>query len=175
MIGLMHDAETVRGWLARAEAEVSQLTREAEEAQFRLADARRRLMLLYEVLASVTNAPVAVSSNKLGIGRSTRERVQTDAEAILRERGAPMRAQDIHSEFIRRGMPLPGRGLPANIIAHLAVSDRFSRHGRGIWGLAEWVQPSASATPITQQGTEETGPTLAEADSTEGDQRVVST
>jgi hypothetical protein len=174
MMERMYDAETVRGWISGAEAEVSRLTREAEQIQFRLADARRRLMLLYEVLASVTSAPVAVSPEELGIGRSTRERVQADAEAILRERGAPMRVQDIHAEFIRRGVPLPGRGLPANIIAHLAVSDRFSRHGRGIWGLAERDRPIPSVTPATSERTEETGPINEEAKPPEGDQRIAS-
>ena len=130
------DAEIVRGWIAAAEVEVSELSSEAERVQFRLAEKRRQLMLLYEVLASLTNSPVAVSADQMGIGRSTRTRVQADAEGILLERGAPMWIQDIHAEFIRRGVPLPGRGTPTNIAAHLVDRDRFRRFGRGVYGLA---------------------------------------
>src|SRR5262249_2816596 len=90
-----------------------------------------------------------VSAEHLGLGRSVRARVQENAVTILRERGAPMRILDIHSEFARRRMPLPGRGTPTNIAAHLVASDRFSRRGRGIYGLAGWdcVSHSAEASP----------------------------
>ena len=138
------DAEIVRGWIAAAEFEVSELAAEAERVQFRLAEKRRQLMLLYEVLASLTNSPVAVSVGHMGIDRSTRARVQADAEQILRDRGQPMWIQDIHAEFIQRGVPLPGRGTPTNIAAHLVDLDRFRRFRRGVYGLAAWDKPSHS-------------------------------
>ena len=140
----MFDPKTVREWIVAAEEEVSDLARQVERAQFQLAEARRRLMLLYEMLASVTNGPVGVSPDKARTTRPVREQVQSDAEAILRERGMPMRAQDLHAEFIRRGMPLPGRGTPTNIIAHIVASDRFSRRGRGVYGLTEWAKEQPS-------------------------------
>jgi hypothetical protein len=115
----MMDVDTVRAWIAAAEAEVSTAAAGVEDLQFRLAEKRRQLMLLYEVLASLTNSPVAIPAEKMGIGSSTRARVQADTEQILREYGRPMRIQDIHAEFIRRGVPLPGRGTPTNIAAHL--------------------------------------------------------
>lgn len=141
----MSDPEIVRGWIAKAEAEVSDLSEQAEAIQQHLAEARRQLMLFYEMLAAITNAPVEVSAEHMGIGRAVRERVQKDAEAILCDRGSPMRIQGIHAEFIRRRMRLPGRGTPTNIAAHLVASDRFSRKGRGIYGLVDWDGPSQSA------------------------------
>lgn len=141
------EPETVRGWIAAAEAEVSELAAEADKIQYRLAEKRRGLMLLYEVLAKLTNSPVAVPTEQMGIGTSTRERVQADAERILRDHGQPLRIQDIHSEFIRRGMPLPGRGTPTNIAAHLVDENRFRRVGRGMYGLVERGRPPHATTP----------------------------
>lgn len=146
----MMDLQTVRGWIAAAEAEVSELSAEAERLQFRLAEKRRQLMLLYEVLASLTNSPVAIPAEQMGIATSTRARVQADVERILRDHGRPMRLQDIHGEFIRRGVPLPGRGTPTNIGAHLVDRDRFRRFGRGVYGLVAWSRPS-HATERTEE------------------------
>jgi hypothetical protein len=149
---LVEDPGQIREWIVQAEADVLSLAEEAERAQSRLAEARRRLMLLYELLATVTNAPVATGPQQLGIDRSVRERVQADAEAILRERGQPMRVQDILACFVRRGMVLPGRGTPTNILAHLVVDNRFVRHARGVYGLSEW---KSTAQPATNTGDSE--------------------
>ena len=147
------DAEIVRGWIAAAEGEVSELSAEAERLQFHLAEKRRQLMLLHEVLASLTNSPVAISVERMGIGTSTGARVQADAERILRDPGRPMRIQDINAEFIRRGAPLPGRGTPTNIAAHLADRDQFRRFGRGVYGLLAWDGPSNTTAPSEQVDT----------------------
>ena len=158
----MYDPDIVRGWIAKAEAEVSALSDEAEKIQQRLAEARRQLMLLYEMLAAITNTPVQISPEQFAIGRSIREQVQENAETILREHGKPMHAQQIHAEFIRRGMSLPGRGTPTNIVAHLVASNRISRPGRGMYGLAEWDRPShpAEASPSATSGAAEVADNL---------------
>jgi hypothetical protein len=146
------DPETIRGWIARAEADAKELAEQAEAIQAQLAEARRRLMLFYEMLAAATNSPVPVSSEEMGLARSTRNRVWDHAEQILVAHGRPMRIQDIHTQFVRSGYPLPGRGTPTNIVAHLvAAPERFSRPSRGVYGVAEWDRPShpASAEPST--------------------------
>jgi len=168
----MHDAQTVRHWIAQAEAEVSMLTQTAESIQIRLADARRRLMLLYEGLATVTSSPVPVASN-IGVSRSVREEVRANVEKILRENGKPMRLQDVHAEFIRRGMALPGRGNPTNILAHLSPFERILRMDRGVYGLAEWdlASDSAKASPIAAASLSEVA-TKSSRDQTQGRRRA---
>jgi len=138
------DPETVRSWIAAAETELSELSAEADRVQFRLAEKRRQLMLLYEVLASLTNSPVALPADYMGTRKSTRDRVQSATERILLDHGKPMWIQGIHAEFIRRGVPLPGRGTPTNIAAHLVDLDRFRRFGRGVYGLAVWEKPPST-------------------------------
>lgn len=129
----MQDPGEVRRWVTEAEAEVARLSDELERAGRRLAEARRRLTLLYEVLAVVSKDPTAAMT---GIEpMPTRERVIRDALTVLTDAGRPMRIGDIHAEFIRRGFALPGRGTPTNLVAHLGSTDRITRLARGVYAF----------------------------------------
>jgi hypothetical protein len=139
----MQDPELVRRWVSEAEAEVARLNDEAERVSRQLAIARRRVTLLHEILAAVTNNPDAIQTDVELV--STRERVIRDTERILRDARAPMRIGDIHSEFIRRGYALPGRGSPTNLVAHLGQTDRIARLSRGVYALPA---PDAVASEI---------------------------
>jgi len=141
------EAETIREWISQAEADLARLTAEAERIQRRIAQERAQLGLMYELLASVTGEPVRKDAETLGAGKSVRERVIEDVVQILRDHGKPMRIQDIHSEFLRRELPLPGSGTPANIAAHLVDRELFARFGRGVFGLVEWETPISSTSP----------------------------
>lgn len=129
------NADSVKGWIGAAEAELELRAEEAEKAQARLSEARKKLALLHELLASIAAGSVTVAH---GAEISTRERVERDVESILADVGHPMRLQEIHTEFVRRGLPLPGRGTPTNVLTHLVQSKRVVRVGRGVYGLAAW-------------------------------------
>lgn len=143
------DADTIREWIAAAEVDVTRLAAEAERSQHRLAQARAQLRLMYELLATVTHEEVARKPEALGGEKSVRERVAEAVLGILRECGRPMRLTDIHAEFLRRELPLPGSGTPANIASHLIDRTVFTRPSRGTFGLAEWGGESGpmSSTP----------------------------
>lgn len=140
------DADTIRGWIAQAEADLAKRTAEAEEIQRRIAQARVQLGLMYELLATVTGEPAPARPDAPG-GPSVRVRVVDSVVRILRDYGKPMRVEDIHAEFLRRELPLPGRGTPANIVAHLVDRGLFTRPRRGVYGLAEWEVAPPPADP----------------------------
>jgi hypothetical protein len=145
---------------------VVRLANEAERIQRQLAQARTQLNLMYELLATVTHAPVGLQGRG-SPARSVRETVAEAVRSMLLERGAPMRIQDIHSEFLRRELPLPGSGTPANIAAHLVDRGVFSRPRRGIFGLVEWdrgqtgLASSPANSRVPSPGTEEYRPVRA--------------
>lgn len=132
------DAATIREWISKAEADIAVLTTQADDIQRHLAQSRVQLGLLYELLASVSDEPVARRSDLVTPSLSVRERVVESAIQVLLDQGEPMRIQDIHAEFLRRQLPLPGSGTPANIAAHLVDRSIFTRPNRGWFGLARW-------------------------------------
>jgi hypothetical protein len=139
------DAATIREWVSKAEADIATLTAQAEDIQRRLAQSRIQLGLMYELLASLGDEAVSPRADLIGAERSVRERVVHSAVQVLQDRGAPMRIQDIHAEFLRRQLPLPGSGTPTNIAAHLVDRGVFTRPGRGLFGLTEWGHEEAVA------------------------------
>ena len=132
----MQDPDTIRRWVTEAEAEVAQLTDEADRVGRRLTEARRRLGLLHEALAAVSKDPAAMATATEPI--SVRERVIRDARQILAGAGRPLSISAIHAEFIRQGKALPGRGSPTNLVAHLGVAPDVVRLARGVYALPEW-------------------------------------
>src|SRR5690242_4420627 len=87
----------VRRWIESSEAEVADLATRSEAIQVKLAQARKRLVLYHEILATLSKAPVAVSDEELKVGRSIRDRTIESAVEILRTHGRPLRIQDIHA------------------------------------------------------------------------------
>lgn len=146
-----NEPDAVREWIRAAESELAELTEQAAHAQVKLAEGRRRLVLLYEILASVTNSPADPRGTDLQQDKSVREQVQANARTILNESGNPMRVVDLHAAFIRRAFPLPGRGRPSNIAAHLTTEGGFQRCGRGIYGLDK---SSSEEKSVETQGEE---------------------
>ncbi|HET9199053.1 MAG TPA: HTH domain-containing protein [Solirubrobacterales bacterium] len=73
-------------------------------------------------------------------------------EAIkeLEEAGRPLHISELMDRLQGRGVRIPGRGKPANVIAHVSRDPHIVRTSRGIYGLAEWSLP-AQAAPATRR------------------------
>lgn len=142
MLWLGMDVEMIREWIRVGEADLQRLNAEAERINVQVAQQRQQLTLMYELLATLTNETPDRSLLETGAGQPVRERTVQAALDILREHGKPLRIQDLHAEFIRRGVPLPGSGTPTNIASHLVDRTIFTRPGRGVFGLVEWGTPA---------------------------------
>lgn len=57
---------------------------------------------------------------------------------ILRQSGQPMHIQDLVAAVRDRGVPIPGRGEAANLIAHIRTHPEIVRPVRGMYGLRAW-------------------------------------
>lgn len=57
---------------------------------------------------------------------------------ILRVAGQPLHIRDIVSKVLERGVSIPGRGEPANLIVHIRAHPEIVRPVRGMYGLREW-------------------------------------
>jgi hypothetical protein len=67
--------------------------------------------------------------------------------SILRQNGKPMHIQDLFSAVHDRGVVIPGKGEPANLISHIRLAPTIVRPVRGMYGLREWGLTDKPATP----------------------------
>jgi hypothetical protein len=69
---------------------------------------------------------------------------------ILREANKPLHIKDLVEAVRARHLRIPGRGEPANLIAHIRRCADIVRPSRGVYGLREWgledKEPVASRT-----------------------------
>jgi hypothetical protein len=66
--------------------------------------------------------------------------------SILRQNGKPMHIQDLFSAVYERGVVIPGKGEPANLISHIRLAPAIVRPVRGMYGLREWGLADKPAT-----------------------------
>jgi hypothetical protein len=139
--------EDLEAWARAVEAEVEQLRQEMLPIEERLAAAREKLDLIRRLIGLAANSPT------IGPGRQQRAHdllasgVEDHIEAVLSEKGAPMHISALRDALIARGAPLPGRGDEANIIVRLRRDEgRFTRTGRGMYGLAAWGLDAVAPT-----------------------------
>jgi hypothetical protein len=115
-----------------AAAELQAAQRDLASAQRRYEDARERLRLL-ERLVAVETAPDDGHMPAPALG----DALLDACEEIIVEAGQPLHLRDLLASLTKRGVPLPGRGVEANLIVRLQRSNgRFVRVGRGTYAPA---------------------------------------
>jgi hypothetical protein len=125
-----------------AAVELENAQRDLSGAQRRLEDARERLRLLDRLLAVELPAESGTEATL-----STADALLDACEAIIAEAGKPLHIRDLLNALIKRGIPLPGRGLEANLIVRLQRSNgRFVRVGRGTYAPANLGLPEKPPT-----------------------------
>lgn len=146
--------EDLFAWAQATEREIDGIRREIAPLEQRMAGARERLDLIRRLigLAEGNKKSAAPATDEAAISRAASQLapgsgVEAHVEAILAERGEPMHIGLLRDELIQRGVPLPGRGDEANIIVRLRRDqEKFTRTGRGTYGLAAWGLPAVTPT-----------------------------
>lgn len=117
-------------WREEAVREVEAVQSELAGLQQRADEAKARFSLLDKLLA------LEAGDDAVPPGKAPMDLLDA-CEDILQDAGSPQHISQIHAELLARGVPLPGKGNEANIIARLQRSDgRFVRTGRGTYALA---------------------------------------
>lgn len=135
----------LQAWARATEEEMADLRRQILPMEERMAAARERLDLIRRLVGlaerpdSNNAAPLAESRDGAPTPLPSTANLEAHIEAVLAERGKPMHIGDLRKALIDKGVPLPGRGDEANIIVRLRRDQsRFTRTGRGTYGLAIW-------------------------------------
>jgi hypothetical protein len=124
-----HTKTALRRELARAEEEQKRLTVVVAYLRERLSE---------EAAAPTTGPtpePKKAASEKRTASRITSAQA---AEQVLRESGEWMRTPDLLRHVQKLGAKMKDS---QNLYKTLDRNPNFRRHGRGLWGLAEWPNP----------------------------------
>ncbi len=144
----------LQAWASATEEEIADLRRQLLPLEERVAAARERLDLIRRLIGLAErpeNHPVPAArkqvSDHAAMQTSPTSNLEGQIEAVLAQQGEPMHIGDLREALIQKGVPLPGRGDEANIIVRLRRDEsRFTRTGRGTYGLAAWGLPAVTPT-----------------------------
>jgi hypothetical protein len=143
-------AELLRDKIAAKKAEFADLAEDLRRAE-------RELQLIAELIrvrgeglvpdesARLPSAPSSELTEVVsdGSGPSLAEAVV----GVLRRQGKAMHIQELTVAVRKAGIPIPGRGESANVIAHIRSHPEVVRPVRGVYGLREWGIQDAVARP----------------------------
>jgi hypothetical protein len=149
------------------ESEIRDLELKVTAVQTELQKKRRQMDLLVALIGSEsTEIPLPEvrdnenSVSSIPTSSTTPDKVTKCVAEILSDVDRPMNINEIHSEFIRRGFPIPGKGTSFNILVHISKDmkkgkkSRFLRTSRGTYALRtlKLRNPSAEALPGLDSG-----------------------
>jgi hypothetical protein len=129
---------SLREGLARTRSKIGELTRELDrgEQELRLVG---ELLRLRGADACEAAGDSDASVIPLVSARSTDgSRLSQAVVEILRQAGKPLHIQELMTRVRERQLPIPGKGEPANLIAHIRSKSGIVRPNRGMYGLKEW-------------------------------------
>jgi hypothetical protein len=141
------DMKQIKAWKATLEAEIKSLDEKAAALNSHSQKKRQQLDLITKLLDSEiqTNSPLRhaekEAATKSAGQNPTPNEVKDRVLEILLEANRPMNIKEIHAEFVRRGLPIPGKGTPFNILVHMSrevkkgAGSRLYRTGKGTYAL----------------------------------------
>lgn len=139
------NAEQLRTWEKKLVEELASLRQRQREIESQLQRGDRELELIRQILSLGQPENAEASLRPQGPkGKPTSISVKESVKTILQEAGRPLHISEIHREFLRRGLPIPGGGTPFNILVHIAKDQGFIRIARGTYVLREGYQGSSA-------------------------------
>jgi hypothetical protein len=142
------ELEKLKEWRSSLVTEVHRLKDKIQSLNSQLQKSNQQIELIGKLIDSAdgSNSRVleTVPDASRGLPTSqtaTPSQVKDHVYEILAEAKRPMNINEIHSEFLRRGFPIPGKGTSFNILVHigrelkLGKRARFYRTGRGTYSL----------------------------------------
>jgi len=135
-------------WKSSLENEVESIKKQINSLAADLQRKSQQIELISKLIHSVntpflnpgdigSTTPLEIRAPKTAMPSEVKDHVYQ----ILTDANHPMNIGEIHSEFIRRGYPIPGKGTQFNILVHisrdlkLGKKSRFYRVGRGTYGV----------------------------------------
>ena len=144
-IGAMKDSynRTLSEWEFALTAELAELRNKRNEIQRDFERVSRKLELIRQMRAlEAPHSPAQpITPFQPSESKATPASVREMAMKILSDHSRPLHISEIHRAFLDRGYPIPGKGTPFNILAHMVNNKSFARISRGTYALRDAVLP----------------------------------
>lgn len=139
----------VETWLAAVRGEQERLQAQIEPLLAEQGRLRERETLLVKLLQSFDGASTHAPASEIAAidppealtlpnpAGSVLDYVRTNVIEILQGEAGPMHINDIHRQFVARGLRVPGAGRPANLTAHLSRCEGIVSPSRGFYKLGK--------------------------------------
>jgi hypothetical protein len=142
------DARTLKEWEDSLAAEAQAIREQIQSLTADLQKKTQQIELIQRLIesdgaSSAQRGPHLAEPNltTLIAEKATPSQVKNHVCEILEDFKRPMNINEIRTEFLRRGYPIPGKGTPFNILVHigrelkLGRRARLQRTGRGTYSL----------------------------------------
>lgn len=133
----------LRAYQVKVAAELAQLDDELAELKSRRDKKVDELRALETLLAihDPTFQPTLDAHAAPQPGKRNKVSLPDKAFEVLQELGAPTYYVDLHDAMVERGIDIPGKNPPANLLTQIGQDPRFMRVERGTYALVEWASP----------------------------------
>ena len=149
---IIMDIQELAKWKKGLEAEAHALKDKIQLLTAELQQKRQQIELISQLIRATdsteepsTFPPIMEGNSSVAV---TPTQVLDRVCGILAEARRPMNINEIRTEFVRRGYPIPGKGTAFNILVHisrdlkLGKESRFVRAGKGTYSLRNSSRPS---------------------------------
>lgn len=125
-------------WESSLQRELQGLRQRRETLDTDIQRITKKLELIRQMrlLEGSSEAPVEAAPPPPTEARPTPVLVRDWVKNILTDSARPLHISEIHTEFLKRSLPIPGSGTPFNILAHVVNDRTFVRVARGTYALA---------------------------------------
>jgi hypothetical protein len=128
----------VADFVSAVQQESDQVARELQRVLGELeplVEQRRQLEERARALETVISTYEAKAGNRRGAGVGAGDRHFMDVAYDLIQQEGPLYYDALLGRLREQGIAVPGRNPGANLIAHMSRDKRFTRVGRGIYGI----------------------------------------
>jgi hypothetical protein len=141
--------EGIHGKEEAIRAEMGEQLRTLAEERTRLEARTRHLqaLLTLEGKAQKPSAAVVAALAELPRQRSLAD----EAHQLLSETARELHYQDLAAALMERGVQIPGKEPPKNLVAHIHSDPRFVRPKRGVYALAEWYPKGTKSVGVRKR------------------------
>lgn len=138
----MIDEQTVQAWLEELKERIRLNEAESSRLHTEIARDRRKQQALEALITAESPGPETIRRVDPEARELVSEHpVERAVVAVLEQTAKPLHISELRRALLEKGIPIPGKGMDANVIVYLSRSNVVCRVGKGLYALRAWGVP----------------------------------